>query len=291
MKGLEKRSFIVIYWGKDGDDIYDKKLRDELLQKYEQIIGNENLKITLAIIQIGSDESSNTYINNKVKYAEKIGIQTKVIKLSKTITEKECFQVIDEMNKNQEITGIIIQSPVPQNLNFQNLVRRISPLKDVDGLSEKNILALRDNHEKILPATVAGILYLLEYYKISISSKNIVVIGRSDIVGKPLAEALLNRDATVTLCHFKTKDFRNFTKQADIVISAVGIPNLITKEDLKKDAIVVDVGITPLDGKLLGDFHKNVGEVASYLTPVPGGVGPMTIAMVMNNLIELKRGQ
>jgi methylenetetrahydrofolate dehydrogenase (NADP+)/methenyltetrahydrofolate cyclohydrolase len=267
------------------------RLRNELLDNYKQIIIQEDLKITLAIIQIGNNESSNTYIKNKIKYTEKVGIKTNLIKLPETITEEEVLKIINELNEDKEITGIIIQSPVPNHLNFKNLARKISNTKDVDGLSKDHILDIIDNKETILPCTVKGILTLFDYYNIELEGKNIVVIGRSDIVGKPLSESLVNKNATVTICHSKTKDLEVYTKKADIIISAVGKPNLINKEMVKENFIGIDVGINIIEGKIVGDFNENVKEKSSYLTPVPGGVGPMTIAMLVYNLIKLKKGQ
>lgn len=268
-----------------------KKIRNELLEAYKRIIQENDLKISLAIIQIGNNEASNTYIKNKEKYCNLVGIKTKVIKIEENCKEEQCLSLINQLNKDDTITGIILQSPVPNHIDFKKIVRTISDEKDVDGLSKKNLFAIRDNEEIILPCTVKGVLRLLEYYQISIEGKNIVVIGRSNIVGRPLTDALINRNATVTLCHSKTKSLNEFTKLADIVVSAVGKPNLITKEMVKEGFIGIDIGINILDGKLVGDFHENTKEKASYLTPVPGGVGPMTISMIIENLIELKRGQ
>ena len=179
---------------------------------------------------------------------------------------------------------------------FHNLCDNISPNlllikddKDVDGFSEGNLFAIRDNNEKMIPCTVKGILKLLDYYKIDLEGKNVVVIGRSNIVGRPLADALINRNATVTLAHSKTKDLQKHTKRADIVVAAVGKPNLVTKDMVRKGFIGIDVGINVVDGKLVGDFSKEVEEKASYLTPVPGGVGPMTVAMIIDNLIDLAK--
>ncbi len=268
-----------------------KKIREELLEKYKRIIQEKDLNIILAIIQIGDNSSSNTYVKNKEIYTKKVGIETKVFKLPEDIKEEECITLINQLNNDKTITGILVQSPLPNHLDFKKLSRLILDSKDVDGLSKNNIFALRDNKEKILPCTVKGILKILDYYKISVEGKNIVIIGRSDIVGRPLTDALINRNATVTLCHSKTKNIEIYTSQADIIISAVGHPSLVTKDMVKDQFIGIDVGINYEDGKIIGDFHENVKEKASYLTPVPGGVGPMTIAMLIDNLIELKEGQ
>ena len=268
-----------------------KKIRDELIENYKKIIQEKDLNIVLAIIQIGENPSSSTYIKNKEIFTKKVGIETKVLKLSEDIKEEECINLINQLNNDPTITGILIQSPLPNHLDFKKLSRLIIDSKDVDGLSKNNLFSIRDNKENILPCTVKGILELLAYYHLDVAGKNIVVIGRSDIVGRPLTDALINRNATVTLCHSKTKNIEMYTSQADIIISAVGKPNLINKEMVKEDFIGIDVGINKVGDKIVGDFNENVKEKASYLTPVPGGVGPMTIAMLISNLIELKKGQ
>jgi len=197
--------------------------------------------------------------------------------------------LIKKLNKDSKVTGIILQAPVPKQIDFTKCARLIKDEKDVDGFSAGNLFGIRDNQEKMIPCTVKGILKLLEYYQIDLEGKNVVVIGRSNIVGRPLADAFINRNATVTLCHSKTKDLEKHTKRADIVVAAVGKPNLINKNMVKKGFIGIDVGINMVDGKLVGDFSQDVEEKASYLTPVPGGVGPMTVAMIIDNLIDLAR--
>ena len=261
--------------------------RKKLLEKYKEIISKNNLKISLVIIQVGDNEASNTYIRNKLKYTKEVGIKSKLMKLDESITEEELINIIKKLNRSKT-TGVILQSPLPSHIDFTKCARLIKDSKDVDGFSTNNLFGIRDNNEQIIPCTVKGILKLLEEYNIDLVGKNIVVIGRSNIVGRPLADALINRNATVTLCHSKTKNLEEYTKNADIVISAVGRPNLINKDMVKKDFIGIDVGINIVDGKLVGDFNKDVEEKASYLTPVPGGVGPMTVAMIIDNLIILK---
>ena len=264
------------------------QVRKELLEKYKKTIEKNNMKIGLAIIQLGDNEASNTYIKNKLKYTQEVGIDSELIKLPEKTTQEELETLIKDLNKKKKVTGIILQSPTPDHIDFTKCARLIAPEKDVDGFSEENLFSIRDNQEKILPCTVKGILKLFDYYKIPLTGKNIVVLGRSNIVGRPLADALINRNATVTICHSKTKNTEKFTKHADIVISAVGKAGLVTKEMVKRGFIGIDVGINMVDGKLVGDFTKEAGEKASYMTPVPGGVGPMTVAMIIDNLIELK---
>ena len=265
------------------------QVRKELLEEYKNTIEKEKLEIGLSIIQLGDNEASYTYIRNKIKYTEGVGIHTELIKLEENTSEEELLKLIDKLNKDKKVTGIILQAPVPKHIDFTKCARRILDEKDVDGFSAGNLFGIRDNNEKMIPCTVKGILKLFEYYKIPLEGKNVVVLGRSNIVGRPLADALINRNATVTLCHSKTKDLAKITKRADIVVSAVGHANLITKDMVRKGFIGIDVGINMVDGKLVGDFSKEVEEKASYLTPVPGGVGPMTVAMIIDNLIELKQ--
>ncbi len=266
------------------------EVRKKLLENYKKIIEDEKLKIGLAIIQIGDDEASNTYIRNKIKYTEGVGIHTELIKLPEKTKEEELIELIEKLNKDKKVTGIILQAPVPKQIDFTKCARLIKDEKDVDGFSAGNLFAIRDNNEKMIPCTVKGILKLFEYYKIPLEGRDVVVIGRSNIVGRPLADALINRNATVTLCHSKTKDLAKHTKKADIVVSAVGKESIVTKEMVRKGFIGIDVGINVnKEGKLVGDFSKDVEYKASYLTPVPGGVGPMTVAMIIDNLIELAR--
>jgi len=266
-----------------------KKVREELLKEYKRVIEQDNLKIKLAIIQVGNNSSSNVYINNKIKYCNRVGIDTELFKLDNNVTENKLIELIDKLNKDDKYTGIILQSPLPEHIDFTKCARRINDNKDVDGFSKNNLFGVRDNDERILPCTVKGILKLFEYYNIDLKGKNVVIIGRSNIVGRPLADALVNRDATVTLCHSKTKDISIYTNLADIIISAVGEVNLIHKYMVKDGFVGIDVGINFVDDKMVGDFRKDVYPQASYITPVPGGVGPMTVAMIIENLIQLSK--
>ena len=268
--------------------IKGNEVRSELLKTYQETIEQEDLKITLAIVQVGDNPESNKYIKNKVKYTEQVGIKTIHFKLMESTSEEEIISLIKQLNADETITGIILQSPTPRHINFKKCARLILPEKDVDGFTSENLFAIRDNDEQIIPCTVKGILKLLEYYDISIEGENIVIIGRSNIVGRPMADSLINRNATVTVCHSKTKDLAHHTKKADIIVSAVGEPNLITADMVKDDFIGIDVGISFKDGKLVGDINKDAYSKASFITPVPGGVGPMTVAMIIDNLIELK---
>lgn len=268
-----------------------KKLREELLASYKNIIEKENLKIKLAIIQVGDNEASNIYVKNKEKYCNMVGIKTDIYKLSSDTKEEELINLIDKLNKRKEVTGIILQSPVPKHIDYDKCSKTILSSKDVDGFTKENIYKLYMNEDTIMPATVKGIIVLLKKYNINIDGSNVVIIGRGNIVGKPLSLALTNENATVSLLHSHTKDITKYTKEADIIISACGTPNIITSDMIKDNSVVIDVGVNRINGKIVGDVDfESVSKKASYITPNPGGVGPMTIAMIIDNLIKLKRG-
>lgn len=268
-----------------------KKLREELLANYKNIIEKENLKIKLAIIQVGDNEASNIYVKNKEKYCNMVGIKTDTYKLSSDTKEEELINLIDKLNKIKEVTGIILQSPVPKHIDYDKCSKTILSSKDVDGFTKENIYKLYMNEDTIMPATVKGIIVLLKKYNINIDGSNVVIIGRGNIVGKPLSLALTNENATVSLLHSHTKDITKYTKEADIIISACGTPNIITSDMIKDNSVVIDVGVNRINGKIVGDVEfESVSKKASYITPNPGGVGPMTIAMIIDNLIKLKRG-
>lgn len=268
-----------------------KKLREELLANYKNIIEKENLKIKLAIIQVGDNEASNIYVKNKEKYCNMVGIKTDIYKLSSDTKEEELINLIDKLNKIKEVTGIILQSPVPKHIDYDKCSKTILSSKDVDGFTKENIYKLYMKEDTIMPATVKGIIVLLKKYNINIDGSNVVIIGRGNIVGKPLSLALTNENATVSLLHSHTKDITKYTKEADIIISACGTPNIITSDMIKDNSVVIDVGVNRINGKIVGDVDfESVSKKASYITPNPGGVGPMTIAMIIDNLIKLKRG-
>lgn len=266
-----------------------KALRDKIIENVKRKVIENNLNITLAIIYVGFNEASEIYIRNKQTSCEKAGINSKVFKLSESISEEELIKLIENLNSDKNITGIILQSPIPGHLDFDKCCMKILPTKDVDGFTKDNIYNLYLNKESILPCTVKGIIRLLDEYKINLEGKNVVIVGRGNIVGKPLINALLNRNATITVAHSKTKNLGNITKNADILISAVGNPLLITEDMVKDGTVIIDVGINKYNGKTVGDVDfENVKAKCSYITPVPGGVGPMTVAMILDNLLEMK---
>lgn len=266
-----------------------KEIQEEVRLEVEKLA----IKPHLAVILVGEDSASKVYVNTKNKTCERLGIKSTVINLPENVSEQELKEKIKELNINKDITAILVQLPLPKHINEENCIKEISPLKDVDGFTPENLGSLiRGKEPYAYPCTPYGIITLLKRNNIEISGKHAVVIGRSNIVGKPISLMLLKENATVTMCHSKTKDLKEITKTADILISATG-KRIVTKDMVKKDAIIVDVGIIRNEeGKLEGDVDfEQVKEIASYITPVPGGVGPMTIASLMKNTLDLYKKQ
>ena len=263
-----------------------KSLRNKILEEIKIKIAKDRIKTSLAIILVGDNEASKIYIRNKVKACEEVGIIPVTYLLPEETTEEELCVLIEKLNNDGTITGIILQSPVPKHINFDKCSSLIKSYKDVDGFVMANTYNLYLNDEKLVPCTVKAVIKLLEEYNIALEGANVVIVGRGNIVGKPLSLALLNRNATVTIAHSKSKNLKDITKTADILISAVGKPKLITNEMVKDNAVVIDVGISRVDGKVVGDIDfESVSKKCSYITPVPGGVGPMTVAMIMENVL------
>lgn len=248
----------------------------------------EGKEITLAVVQVGNDPASTVYVNNKKKACEYVGIKSLSFQLPETVEEKELIDLIIELNQNEKVNGILVQLPLPEHLDESQVIKTISPLKDVDGFHPENVGKLSIGQPGFVSCTPAGIIELLKRSHIEIEGKECVVIGRSNIVGKPMALLLLRENATVTVCHSHTKNLKELTKRADILVVAMGKAKVITKEYIKKGAVVIDVGIhRNKDNKLCGDVDfDSVKEEVKAITPVPGGVGPMTIAMLMNNCLE-----
>ena len=247
----------------------------------------------LAVIIVGDDPASKVYVGNKKKACEMTGMRSVEYALPAETTEDELLELIEKLNKDKEINGILCQLPVPKHINEDKIIDAIAPEKDVDGFSAVNVGKIWLGKYEISPCTPMGVIELLDYYDIPLEGKNCVIVGRSNIVGKPMAALLLERNATVTVCHSRTKDLASFTKNADVIVAAVGRANFITADMVKEGAIVVDVGINRLDnGKLCGDIDfENVKEKASFITPVPGGCGPMTIAVLMKNTLVAYKNQ
>ena len=264
-----------------------KKTRDEILDELKKEVKSYMIKPCLAVIQVGDDEASNTYIKAKQNACKNIGIYFKHIKFDSDAREIEVINKIIELNNDEYVHGILIQLPLPSKFNPDKLINYIARNKDVDGLTDINLGKLFNNKSGMISCTPQGIMELLERENIEISGKNVVIVGRSNLVGKPLLGLMLNKDATVTICHSKTVNLKEHTKNADILIVAVGKKHFITENMVKKDAVVIDVGINKVDGKLYGDVDfLNVKNKVKKITPVPGGVGPMTVAMLMNNVVR-----
>ena len=275
----------------DGKELA-KKIRANLKIECEEL-KNKQINPKLAVIMVGDDLASKVYVRNKSKACEDVGIEYKEYLLSSNTKQKELIELIEKLNQDKRINGILLQSPIPANLDINEAFRTISPQKDVDGFNPVNVGKLVLNQDTFLSCTPYGIMKLFEKYNIDLTGKNVVILGRSNIVGKPLMHCCLNKNATVTVCHSKTQNLAQKAKEADILISAIGKAQFVTADMVKENAVVIDVGINRLEnGKITGDVDfENVKEKASYITPVPGGVGPMTIAMLMNNVIKATKRQ
>ncbi len=263
------------------------KVREDLKLEVDNL-KKEGIKPKLAVIMVGNDLASKVYVRNKNKACEEIGIEYEEFLLDEETTMEELLNVIDNLNKNQNIDGILLQSPIPKHLDINKAFRAILPEKDVDGFHPINAGKLSIGENCFVPCTPHGVVKIIEEYNIETEGKNVVIVGRSNIVGKPLIQCMLQKNATVTVCHSKTRNLEEFTKKADILIVAIGKPKFITENMVKEGVVVIDIGINRNEeGKLVGDVDfDNVSKKASYITPVPGGVGPMTVAMLMENVVE-----
>ena len=244
------------------------------------------------VINIGEDPAFKVYVRSKRKKAEKIGIKQVVYQLPEDESEEDVLRLIDRLNADAEVAGLMVQLPVPDQIDVDKVIERIDPEKDVDGLTPANIGRLWMGKHFVEPATAAGIIALLDHYQIDLNGKNAVIVGRSNIVGKPLAALMLERNASVSILHSHTRDLGELTRRADILVSAVGKPHMIKAEMVKEGAVVIDVGINRVDGQLMGDVDfDQVKDKASWITPVPGGVGPLTVEFLMEEVIKLTRRQ
>lgn len=263
-----------------------KKTAEGILKKVAAEVAKLPDPITLAIILVGNNPASQVYVRNKGKACNDVGIGVNDYFLAENATQKEVLQLIDECNRNPSINGILVQLPLPSHLEEDLIINSINPKKDVDGLTVINQGKLLNGMETVVPATPKGVMTLLKKYLIDISGKNALVIGRSSLVGKPLALLLMQKNATVTIAHSKTSNLKEIAKKADILVAAIGKPKYITADMVKKEAVVVDVGINKIEGKIVGDVDfAEVKEIASYITPVPKGIGPMTIASLLENVV------
>ncbi|MFD6439840.1 bifunctional methylenetetrahydrofolate dehydrogenase/methenyltetrahydrofolate cyclohydrolase FolD [Peribacillus sp. NPDC060186] len=262
-------------------------VRQEISKEVQQL-REKNIVPGLAVILVGDNQASQTYVRNKQKACEDLGMHSVLIKKPADLTQEELIQNIDELNQDDSIHGILVQLPLPEHIQEKAIIEAISPEKDVDGFHPINIGRMMTGQDAFLPCTPYGVMVMLEHIGYELEGKHVVIVGRSNIVGKPSGQLFLNADATVTYCHSKTKDLAYYTKQADVVVAAVGKRDTITSDHIKEGAVVIDVGMNRNDeGKLCGDVaFEEVKNKASYITPVPKGVGPMTITMLMKNTVK-----
>ena len=270
----------------DGKELA-KKIRSNLKIECQELI-KKGIQPKLAVIMVGDDSASKVYVRNKSRACKEVGVEYEEYLLGSDITQKELIDLIHKLNEDKTVNGILLQSPIPSHLDINEAFREISYKKDVDGFNPINVGRLLLNQDTFISCTPYGIMKMFEEYNIDLEGKNVVIIGRSNIVGKPLMACCLNNHATVTICHSRTKELAEKTKNADILIAAIGKAKFVKADMVKEGAVVIDVGINRDENqKLTGDVDfENVKEKASYITPVPGGVGPMTIAMLMNNVIK-----
>ncbi len=269
-----------------------KTTRENLRLEVEEL-KEKGINPKLAVIMVGNNSASQIYVRNKSRACDEVGIEFEEYLLPTTTEQSELLNLIDKLNKQEDINGILLQSPIPDGLDINEAFRKISPEKDVDGFHPVNVGKLVLGQDTFVSCTPYGIMRMFEAYNIDLEGKNAVVIGRSNIVGKPMSHCLLNKNATVTICHSRTKNLAEITKRADILVAAIGKAEFVKADMVKEGAVVIDVGINRTEeGKLKGDVDfENVSKKASYITPVPGGVGPMTIAMLMNNVVKAAKMQ
>ena len=264
-----------------------KLLREEIKKEILKIKKSKNKVPGLTVILIGNYTPSQIYVKNKEKNSKEVGMNSDVIKYSDDVSEKEILNKIKELNNDQNVSGILVQLPLPKQIDKEKIINSIHPSKDVDGFNPVNVGNLSSGYQGLVPCTPMGCLMLIKKVEKNLSGKHAVIIGRSNLNGKPMAQLLLKENCTVTIVHSKTKNLQQVCLQADILVAAVGVPNLVKKDWVKKDAIVIDVGINKLNDKIVGDVEfDQVKDIAKAITPVPGGVGPMTIACLLKNTLE-----
>ena len=273
-----------------------KELADIIKDDLKNVVADMKSRgenVHLAVIQVGNDEASSVYIRQKEKACEYIGIESEIIKIPEHVNQNAMINLIHELNNDENVNGILVQLPLPHHMDVGKVISAINPAKDVDGFTKMNVGAAFLGHKSLISCTPLGVLKILQHYNINIVGKECVVVGRSNIVGKPMAMLLLQNDGTVTICHSKTNNLKEICKRADILICAIGKPKFFNKDYIKEGAVVIDVGIHRQDnGKLCGDVDFNdVKDIVSAITPVPNGVGAMTVAMLMNNCVEAAKFQ
>lgn len=263
------------------------KISTQIRKEIKETISESKITPALAVIQVGDNKASSIYIKNKKKACEEVGIRFEHIKFNDTISEELVINEIKRLNNDISINGILVQLPLPLGFDEGKIINTISPAKDVDGLTYQNVGNLVLENDCLVPCTPLGVIELLKAYNVRLSGKNVCLVGRSNLVGKPLIQLLLRNDATLSICHSKSLDIKNHTKQADVLIVAAGHPNLITKDMVKDGVVIIDVGINKEGNLLRGDVDfDNVSKKASLITPVPGGVGPMTVACLLKNVVK-----
>lgn len=257
-------------------------IKEEIKEKVDELKGVRHPK--LAVILVGDDPASHTYVNAKEKACKDVGFISQVQRLNADISNEELLGLIQQLNEDDSVDGILVQMPIPKHLDSKTVILTIDPKKDVDGFHPINVGKLHSNERTFVPCTPLGVMKLLEAYKIDVTGLNTVVLGRSHLVGRPIAQLLVNANATVTICHSRSQHIDEICRRADLIVAAVGVPHFVKKDWIKKGAVVVDVGIhRDQDNKIIGDVVTDAMDVASYMTPVPKGVGPMTIAMLLSN--------
>ena len=262
-------------------------LREEIKKEISLFKEKLNKVPGLSVILIGDFAPSEIYVKNKEKYSKEVGINSEVIRYQKEVKEEEVLKKIEELNNNKDVSGILVQLPLPKQINKEKIINAIHPLKDVDGFNPINVGNLSSGYKAIVPCTPLGCLMLIKKTEKNLSGKNAVILGRSNLNGKPMAQLLLKENCTVTIVHSKTKNLKEECQKADILIAAVGVANLVKEDWVKKNSIVIDVGINKVKGKIVGDVHfDSVKGKVKAITPVPGGVGPMTIACLLKNTLE-----
>ena len=269
-----------------------KKVAQVIKNKISEEVKKAGEDITLAIIEVGDDQASLIYLASKQRSCEELGIKTQIFQMPTNINQKEIIRLIESLNNDDKINAIMVQSPLPSHIDEEEVLNAVNPIKDVDGLGIYNQGKLFKKLPCVVPATAQASISLLKTNNIDIAGKNVVIVGRSTIVGKPLAMLFLNENATVTIAHSKTANLKEVTKKADILAVAIGKPKFITADMVKKDAVVIDIGINRVAGKMCGDVDfDSVCNVASYISPVPGGVGPVTTAILLQNVIKCYKEQ
>ena len=263
------------------------RLEESLKIEVSNLVNKYGRAPKLVVILVGNNPASVSYVKSKEKACNRVGINVMTLILTEDVSEEQLLKVIDDLNKDEGVDGMIVQLPLPKHIDCDKVLNEIDSKKDVDGLSLLNAGRLSNRQKGLLPATPKGVMMLLEHYKIELKGIHAVVVGASNLVGAPMAKLLINHHATVTVCHIHTKDLKSFTLQADLLVVATGVKNLITGDMVKQGAIVVDVGINKIDGRIYGDVdYESVAPKTSFITPVPGGVGPMTISALIHNVVE-----